>query len=318
MIAYARGPDGRIGKAPDPIAALNADRAVWVDLLDPDEREEQLVEQKYGIDAPTKADRAALEDSARFYEDGKTLVLTATILASRAGGVYAADGVSFVLTNGKLVTVRQIDTRAFQLGSGRASVRIQSAKDGAETFLALLESVIERGADILQETSQRAQALSQKVFVTDRNGPDMAGVLNELGRLGGIVTQAHESLSSLERLAAFTEDVCERHGLPKPRIVAFARDAHQLERTAEALQNHLTFLLDAALGLVAAAQNSSLQRLSTAAMVFVPSTLLAGVFGMNFKAMTWFDAPWGPWAAFGLMIAASLAVLAFARHRGWI
>jgi magnesium transporter len=318
LIVYTAGARAGVTKAADPVAALNGPDIVWADLLDPDETEERQVETRFGIDAPTKADRTALEDSARFYEQDGALFLTAMVLASRDGGRYAADAVSFVLTERALVTVRQIDTRAFQIGSGRASVRLQSATNAKEVFLALLESVMERTADILQESSQRAQAVSQKVFVTDGGGPNMDEVLSELGRLGGVVTLAHEALSSLERLGSFATDVCDKHELSGARLAAFTRDAHQLERTAEALQNHLTFLLDAALGLVAAAQNRALARLSTAAMVFVPSTLIAGIFGMNFKAMTIFDAPWGPWAAFGLMIASMMAALAFARYRKWI
>jgi magnesium transporter len=318
LIVYARGPDDRIAKAADPAAALASGRAVWIDMLDVGADEEQRVETLLGIDVPTSAERAALEDSARLYEDSGALVLTATIIASRAGGAFAADGVSFVLAKSRLVTVRHIDTRAFQIGADRASVRLQNAANGGEVLMALLESILERLADVLQEASTRAQTVSQGVFVTDKRGPNMEEVLSELGRLGSVVTLAHESLSSLERLFSFAQDVCTPHGLSGPRLAALGRDAHQLERTAEALQNHLTFLLDATLGLVASAQNASLARLSTAAMVFVPSTLIAGIFGMNFKAMTIFDAPWGPWAAFALMIVSMIAALSFARYRKWI
>jgi magnesium transporter len=315
---YARGADGHIHKADTPEAAIADGSAVWIDLFKPTETEETLVESAYGVDAPTKSERAALEDSARFYEDRGALILTATLLASRPDGHYAADAVSFVLAKNRLVTVREIDTRAFQIGAGRASVRIEAAEDGAGVLIALMESVTERVADILSDCSQKAVALSQAVFVTEGAGPNMGHVLSVLGRLGGVVTLARESLASLERMEAFAQHVCDKHALPGPRLAALARDSDNLERTADALQNHLTFLLDAALGLVAAAQNTSLQRLSVAAMVFVPSTLLAGIFGMNFKAMTIFDAPWGPWAGFGLMAAATITALVYARIKRWI
>jgi magnesium transporter len=315
---YTRGADGRVAKAPDARVALAQGDAIWIDLHNPEPDEERLVEAALDIDAPTKAERAALEDSARFYEEKGALFLTATVLASRDGGRYAADAVSFVLTKDRLITVREIDTRALQIGEGRASARVQNAMTGGGVFMALIEGIFERVADILAETSAKAQTLSQNVFITDGAGPELSAVLSELGRLGGVVSQCHDSLTTLERLAAFSHHVCEKHALPAVRLAAFAHDADQLERTADALQNHLTFLLDAALGLVAAAQNNSLQRLSTLAMVFVPSTLLAGVFGMNFKAMTIFDAPWGPWAGFGLMAASTIFVLVYARRRRWI
>lgn len=315
---YARGPDGHVRKADAPEAAIDDGSAVWIDLFEPTEAEELLVEQAYGLDAPTNAERMALEDSARFYEDDGALVLTATLLTSRPDGNYGADAVSFVLAKDRLITVRQIDTRAFQIGAGRASVRMKSAANGEGVLLALLESVTERVADILQDCSQKSVALSQSVFVTEGEGPNMSHVLSVLGRLGGVVTLARESAASLERAAAFAQHMCDKHALPGPQLAALARDADNLERTADALQNHLNFQLDAALGLVAAAQNNSLQRLSVAAMVFVPSTLIAGIFGMNFKAMTIFNSPWGPWICFGLMIASALAALAYARRRHWI
>ena len=315
---YARGADGQVQKSDTPEATIAADAAVWIDLFDPTEAEEALVERTFGIDAPTNAERAALEDSARFYQENGALVLTATILSSRDAGRYDSDGVSFVLVKHCLITVRQIDSRAFQIGAGRASARIQNAESGSAVFMALIEGLVERVADILQEVSGKAQSLSQSVFITEGEGPNMNAVLSELGRLGGIVTLCHDSLASLERLAAYAQHVCEAHSLPGPRLGAIAHDADQLERTADTLQNHLTFLLDAALGLVAAAQNASLQRLSVAAMVFVPSTLIASIFGMNFDSMTIFHQPHAHWIAFGLMAVSTLAALAYARHRRWI
>jgi magnesium transporter len=318
LTAYARGADGQIAQARDAADAIAAGEAVWIDLLNPTPEEEQRVEAAFAIDAPTPAERTALEDSARLYEENGALVLTATVLSSRDTDRFASDAVSFVLTKGSLITVREIDSRAFQIGAGRASARIQNAASGAEVFLALMEGLVERTADILQAAATKAQTLSHGVFTPAGRGPNMDDALSELGRLGAVATQSHASLSSLERLFTFAQNVCEKHALSGPRLAGLARDASQLERTADALQNHLTFLLDAALGLVAAAQNASLQRLSVTAMVFVPSTLIASIFGMNFDALTIFHARWGPWFAFALMLIATLAALSYARYRRWI
>jgi magnesium transporter len=259
-----------------------------------------------------------LEQSARFYEENGALVLTATLVQRRNDGAHA-DGVSFVLTGNKLVTVRTIEPTAFRVGSGRASVRIYSAETGADVLLALLESVVERIADVLQESSKRAQLLSAQIFDGRQFDPMLLPpALAELGRLGGMVTLGRDSLGSLERLFAFARTKCDNHGLPGDRLGALLRDAEQLDRTADAFQDHLVFLLDAVLGLVAANQNITLQRLSVLAMVFVPSTLIASIFGMNFVAMSWFQAPWGPWAALGAMIVSAAGVFAYARWRKWV
>ena len=108
-----------------------------------------------------------------------------------------------------------------------------------------------------------------------------------------------------------------KHGLDVARISALARDVGELERIAETLQPRLSYLQDAMLGLINANQTNVLKALSLATIAFVPPTLIASIFGMNFKAMTWFDAPWGPWVGFALMFAAPAILFAIAKWRRW-
>lgn len=317
LTIYRRSPSGLVA-AEDPAEALSDGSAVWIDLLRPTDEEEKLVEDALKIDAPTEAERAMLEHSARFYEDNGALVLTAT-LVQRLDEAALSGGVSFILIGGKLVTIRDIEPTAFRVGQGRASARVYNAETGADVLMALLEGIIERLADVLQECSTRAQKLSIKVFDAKYFGAaDMRPALSELSILGNIITLGRDSLVSLERLFAYAETRCTKHGLPGDRLVALARDADQLQHSGDAFGDHLVFLLDAVLGLVAANQNIALQRLSVAAMVFVPSTLIASIFGMNFDAMTWFKEPWGPWVAFGMMACASLGAYLVARWRRWL
>jgi magnesium transporter len=319
MLTVYRRIDSRLAAAEDPAAALKDGSAVWVDLLRPTEAEEKLVEDAYSIDAPTEAERAMLEYSARFYEDNGALVLTATLVSRGVEDKPESGGVSFILAkDNTLITVRTIDPFAFRVGQGRATARVDRAEHGADVFMALAEGLIERLADVLQEISVRAQKVSGTVFNTSHFGAaDMRPALVELAYLGNLTTLGRDSLASLERLFAFTRTRCDAHGLPGDVVAALARDAEQLNRQGDAMQDQLVFLLDGVLGLVAANQNVALQRLSVAAMVLVPSTLIASIFGMNFEAMTWFKEPWGPLAAFGMMFAASGATFALARWRRW-
>jgi magnesium transporter len=318
LTVYRRSERGLVA-ADDPAAALKDGSAVWVDMLRPSEAEEKLVEDAYGVDVPTETERAMLEFSARFYQEDGALVLTAT-LVTLANEKPKSDGVSFILTKtNTLITVRAIEPTAFRVGQGRASARIDNAADGGDVLMALLEAVIERLADVLAEVSTRAQRLSEDVFNKHHFGAaDMRPALAELSTLGVIVTLGRDSLGSLERLFAFAGKRCDAHGLPADQMAALLRDAEQLDRQGDAMQDHLVFLLDGVLGLVAANQNVAIQRLSMFASVFVPSTLIASIFGMNFKFMNWFDAPWGPWVAFLLMFLASGGALATARWRHWI
>lgn len=297
-------------------ASCDADGAIWFDLESPTDKEEAEVETALGIDVPTPAERAAIEESARFYEEGGTLHVTATLLGRRDEGPFVSGPVTFILAKSKLVTVRQIKPRAFEIGQGRASARIGSAQNGPDVFLALIEGAAERLADLLAEATRDANAQSASVFATDP-APDLRNCLRALGKIGMLTALAHESLSSLSRLLAFTRTACKRHGLEEEKIAALERDVAELERLAEGLQPRISYLQDAALGLINATQADVLKALSLATIAFVPPTLIASIFGMNFAAMTWFQHGWGPWAAGALMFAAPAVLFAIAKWRRW-
>lgn len=316
ITVYLRTGDSKVMAAADPIAAAGSPDVVWIDLFEPTTEEEKVVEAAFGIDAPTQLERAALEESARFYEENGALFATATLVGKRTEGAFVSGPVTFILVKQTLITVRAIQPRAFEIGKSRASARIEASMNGAEAFAALLEGVVERFADILQESSREATALSTRIFASGEN-VQLPVELRTIGRLGTLSVVAHDALSSLQRLAAYTAQVCANYGLPPARMIALQRDVEQLERVCEAQQEQLTFLLDATLGLVGASQNNALKAISIATIIFVPPTLVASIFGMNFEAMDWFKAPWGPWVAFAMMAATSLGLLAVARARKW-
>lgn len=297
-------------------AACEDPAALWYDLDSPDDAEEAEVEAALGIDVPTPAERAAFEESARYYEENDSLHLTATLLGRREEGRFVSGPVTFILTKGKLVTVRHINPRAFEVGQGRAFARLESAQSGADVLMALVEGAAERLADLLAEATRDANALSQQVF-DDADRLDLRAPLRELGRIGMLASLAHDSLASLQRLLVYARASKGRFGLSDARISALARDVGELERIAEAMQPRLSYLQDAILGLINAAQTNVLKALSLATIAFVPPTLIASIFGMNFDAMTWFREPWGPWVGVAMMFIAPAALFGIAKWRRW-
>ncbi len=290
--------------------------ALWYDLESPDETEERDVEATLGIDVPTPVERAAFEESARYYEEREALHLTATLLGRRDEGPLVSGAVTFILTKGKLVTVRQVRPRAFEIGQGRASARIGSAQTGADVLTALIEGAAERLADVLAEATRDANKLSLNVFNQNQT-PDLHAALRELGRIGSLAAIAHDSLTSMQRLLVYARASKGKYNLDTARISALARDVGELERIAEQLQPRLSFLQDAMLGLINAAQTNVLKALSLATIAFVPPTLIASIFGMNFDAMTWFRADWGPWVGVAMMFAAPATLFGIAKWRRW-
>lgn len=316
---HQRDADGAVRRAGDCEIALTQSGLVWIDLEDPTDAEEQRVETALGIDVLTAAERSAMEESARFYEEHGALYLTTTLLGRRDDGPFKSGPVTFVLTRaGVLVTVRHVRPRAFDIGESRASARIERAHGGGDVFTALIEGCVERLADVLQESRQNAHALSAGIFAESGAPPDLPVSLRTLGRLGTLAALAHDSLSTLQRAVAYARHAHPQdYGLDPERLSALTRDIEQLERAVEAFQSHLTFVQEATLGLVGAAQSNTLKALSLATIAFVPPTLVASIFGMNFKAMDWFDEPWGPWAGFAMMLVAPAALFAIAKWRRW-
>jgi magnesium transporter len=299
-------------------AAEPADPSVlWIDLEAPDEAEEKSVEAAFNVDVPVLAERAAFEESARFYEENGALYLTATLLGRRDDGPFISGAVTFILRDSKLVTVRQIRPRAFDVGQTRSSARIGSAKSGGDVALALLEGAVERLADLLAEATREANAIAADTFVEHGPSPDLRAKLRELGRVGVMTALSHDSLSSVQQLIAYARHCAGNHGLDSSRLAVLHRDAEELERLAEALQTRLSYLQDGSLGLINAAQNDVLKVISLVTIAFVPPTLIASIFGMNFTAMSWFQKPWGPWLGFLLMIIAPASLFLIAKWRRW-
>jgi magnesium transporter len=290
--------------------------ALWYDLESPTEEEEREVEASLGIDVPTPAERSAFEESARYYEEREALHLTATLLGRRDEGPLVSGAVTFILAKGKLVTVRQVRPRAFEIGHGRASARIGSAQTGSDVMMALIEGAAERLADVLAEATRDANKLSRNVF-DENQTTDLHGALRELGRIGALAAISHDSLTSMQRLLVYARAAKGKHGLDNARVSALARDVGELERIAEQMQPRLSLLQDAMLGLINAAQTNVLKALSLATIAFVPATLIASIFGMNFDAMTWFKTGWGPWVAFVMMITAPAILFSIAKWRRW-
>ena len=290
--------------------------ALWYDLEAPTNEEEAAVEANLGIDVPTPDERAAFEESARYYEEGDALHLTATLLGRRDEGLLISGAVTFILTKGKLVTVRHVRPRAFEIGERRASARISSAETGADVMMALIEGAAERLADVLAEATREANALSVRVF-DETESMDLRTALKDLGRIGALAALAHDSLSSMQRLLVYARASKGKHGLVDARLSALGRDVNELERIAEQLQPRLSYLQDAVLGLINATQTNVLKALSLATIAFVPPTLIASIFGMNFEHMTWFQQPWGPWVGVAMMFAAPAILFAIAKWRRW-
>ena len=302
------------------------EKLVWIDLVQPTAEEEAEVEKLIGIEIPTRADMEEIEISSRLYEENGASYMTATMLTHTDGDDLVVVPVSFVLTHPRLITVRYAEPRAFTAFPQRAAKVQMDCTSGENVLLAILDATVDRIADVLERAGGEIDGISRKVFGGPADAPpmktkDLHPILASIGRKGDMVSKIRDSLLSLERLVAFFNQGVLLRQSPKglrENIHTTAQDIRALADHSTFLSQKITFLLDATLGMVNIEQNAIIKIFSVAAVVFLPPTLLASIYGMNFRHMPeldwWFAYP----IAIALMIFSAILPYLFFKRRGWL
>ena len=321
IVGYA--PDnGRLRLVPDPLGSFAS--VVWLDLVSPTAEEEAAVEQRLGVGIPTREEMQEIEISSRLYVEDDGIFMTATLPARTDSDDLQMGPVAFVLANGKLITVRYHEPRAFKTFPQRAEKAALGCTTGEVVLVNLLEATSDRIADILERAEQEVDALSRNIFTAEPESsvrPDLRNVLQGVGRKGDLCSHVRDSLLSLQRLAGFLGHVLTQRDVDKElrgRVKTLARDAESLGDHASFLAQKITFLLDATLGMIAIEQNNIIKIFSIAAGVFLPPTLIASIYGMNFRVMPELSWAYGYPLAAVLMLVSALLPLWYFRRRGWL
>ena len=290
---------------------------VWIDLLRPTREEEVAVEAALALDLPTREEMAALEPSSRLYQESGATFMTATLLARSHENKPFGTAVTFVLAKGLLVTMRYEELRAFAVFSGRA---LEEEKTTAsETLLGLLDAVIERLAQVLDDTGHAVEDASSAIFNRPPAG-NFRPLMTSLAQAQSVTALARSSLVSVGRVLSFAVLAPEIGAAPDCRahLETLQRDAQSLTEHASHQSAHVAFLLDAALGLINIEQNGIIKFFSVVAVVFMPPTLVASIYGMNFDVMPELHWAFGyPMAVVAMLVAGILPVLWF-KKRGWL
>jgi magnesium transporter len=299
--------------------------ALWIDLVEPTREEDHLVEKHLGISIPTREEMADIEPSEILYRENDARYMTVRVLCRSDTSQPGLADVSFILTERVLVTVRYDDPRSFALFAMRA-VKPGGCRHQPEAVLdGLIETIIDRSAEILAKVGDDIDALSRSVFESEREGTRRAagfrGALRSLGRKGDAISNVRESMASVERMLLFLAASMPRqlraHGFQAEWRTAL-RDVQSIEEHATFLANKAQFLLDATLGLVTIEQNDIIKLFSVVAVVFMPPTLIASIYGMNFKHMPELDWLEGYPVALALMLVAAVTPYLYFRWRQWL
>ncbi len=298
--------------------------AVWFDLVSPTTIEEKTLEQALGIAIPTREEMQEIEISSRLYRENGARYMTASLLCRSDTPNPIISPVTFILSAGRLLTVRYEEPRPFTIIAHKLSRMCPVGIKGEMILMQLLDAIIDRAADILEKISAEVDRVARDIFEPNGASPSRTPyktVLISIGRQGDLTSKARESLVSIGRLVLFLANEAEDLRWAKDeraQLKTMQRDVQSLSDHATYLSNKITFLLDAMLGVVGLQQNNIIKIFSVVAVVLMPPTLVASIYGMNFRHMPELDWTLGYPIALGLMVLAAVLPYMFFKWKRWL
>jgi magnesium transporter len=310
---------------PVELAAL-PENAVWIDLVKPTAEEDRAVERLAGIAVPTREDMQEIEISSRLYVENGARYMTATLMCQADSESPKTTAVTFILVNHRLVTVRYDVPKPFTLVENKLARSCAPGITGEMVLMELIDAVIDRNADILERAGGDMDAISHQIFEPEGAGRTghakrYSDILIAIGRKGDLTSKVRESLVSIGRLVAFLSASVEGVKWSKEmreQLKTMQRDVSSLSDHASYLSNKITFTLDAMLGVVNLEQNNIIKLFSVMAVVLMPPTLIASIYGMNFKVMPELEWVHGYPMALVMMLLAAVLPYVFFKWKKWL
>ena len=291
---------------------------IWIDVVDPEEEELIWIKEAFGVLLPELDDLGDLEASARYFEadDGHLHIRTDFLLDEDETSRNVR--VAFVLTKQVLFSIHDEDLPVFRLVRLRARLRPGSVSNAKDVLLDLYSTDAEYSADALEEVYENLEQAGKRVLSDSINDADAAEVLETIakeedtnGRIRRNVMDTRRALSFLMRSKLLSDEQQE--------------EARQILRDIDSLENHtaflfdkINFLMDATVGFINLNQSKIIKIFSVVSVALMPPTLLASIWGMNYKHMPELDMTWGYPMAIVAMLISAIIPLGYFHSKGWM
>jgi magnesium transporter len=299
---------------------------IWIDLLSPSAEEKQFVERALDIKIPSEASLSEIEASSRLIADRGRLYLSSPAVRLDEQGEAHLTPIGFILGSRVLVTVRFSYLPIFESVAKRVDID-ETLQNGMCVFTALLEAIVDRGADLLEQLGAESDTLSREIFKGGlvhgkrpvRSSRRLREALQHIGVMADKLARGRDVLLGAQRIAAFAGDVGGEWitSSTRKRLDSVTKDVLSLSDYETRLSDKIQLLLDAVLGFINIQQNDLFKILTIVSVVGVPPTILVGVWGMNFKNMPELNWAWGYPLACLAVIASGVLPLLWFKRRGW-
>ena len=307
--------EGRTLKRETDVRELgNLSNVLWVDLQSPSQEEEEWVETKCDVSFQTPQEIVEIESSSRFFEQNNTINANSNFLRIHNEG-YETYPVSFILHNDVLFTYRQGDSKTFADTVKKMKVSQDTFQSGVDIMLLILETRIETDADSLENISRDISAISKDLSHEQKARQEVLIRISELQEVTMMLRETsidkQRVLSGILRSQQFPEN-------RKEHLRIILKDINSLLEYTTFNFERLEYLQNTFMGLINLEQSQVIKIFTVVTIIFMPPTLIAGIFGMNFERLPTLDRNWGFSFSLILMLISSLVVLWFFRRKRWI
>lgn len=281
---------------------------LWIDLHDVDEEVESQLEDFLKIYIQEEEEMEEIEMSSRYIETADTLVVNANFLLPN----YELETVSFILKNDILVTVHSEDLPSFSDTTKKISTNPRNYPTGYHVMVALLETRVEKDADLIEEIIDKITVLSDTIRSADENVlMDITQLQEQIMKIRQNIIEKQRSMSSLLKSELMPTEL-------HPKITIILKDVNSLVEHAKFSFERLDYLQDTFLGLINIEQNKIIKIFTIVSVIFMPPTLVASIFGQNFPDMPFINNHWGFWISIAFMIVFSGLILLIFRRKRWL
>jgi magnesium transporter len=303
----------------------------WIDLLKPEPDEVAYVKRTTGLEVPSIGDLSEIESSSRLRNRNGAIYLSAPLIYRADSDQPLTTPVGFVLTRERLITVRFESLTSFDTFANRDLAAERDPLTGAAVFAGMMDAITDRLADILENIAAELDDLSHRLFHNPATEPaarrpparesaDLRIILRRVGHSGDLASKIRDSLLGIGRIVPYVSSHAADWLPPetKARLETVRQDVLSLSDYDAHIVNKVQLLLDATLGLINVEQNNIIKVLTIVSVVGIPPTLVASMYGMNFKNMPELDWSWGYPYGLALIVLSAILPVAWFKWRGWI
>lgn len=302
----------KVAKTITALKELDKKDIIWIDLLDVSDKTEDTLEGFLKIDIQEDEEMEEIEMSSRYIQTDDSIVANSNFLTT----TFELEPVNFILKNSILVTTRNVDLESFNDTVKKMSVNTRNFPTGYHVLVALMETRVEKDADMIEDTTDLITGLSQEI--TAHNGKVDENILIQIKNLQEKVTIIRQNIMDKQRVISnflkcdfFPEEL-------RPRLTMIIKDINSLFDYTRFGFDRLDYLQDTFLGLVNIEQNKIIKIFTVVNVVFLPPTLIASMYGMNFDFMPELHWQLGYPFAIGLMIISTLLILLIFKLKKWM